>query len=269
MTLTVTDIPAFGLGWKTAEDVAAGEWGDVFGDAYSIYSLVSGAYTDPIATLIGAGLGVLVSAIPGAKDAIQMVTGDTEDCAAAAEKWEQVGQQLRELGSANGSTMSGLTGWVGDAADASQLAMTDFRDATESVAVLCDNMGRLLRESGTLMDGAYKAVMSILSKAIEWFIATMIAATASAPVTFGGSWAAGIAACQARGAYAAVEVTTTTTRVLNILSKLGRAFSTYQGTIMSVVKTVAVTGVRVGIDSARDGQESVDQSAIDDQLDHP
>lgn len=265
MAIEPTDIPFFGTGWQTAEDVTSGDWGAVFGDTLSILGTGLGAYADPISTLIGAGLGFLVSAIPGAKDAIQMVTGDTEDCDAAAERWTAVGVQLRELAASNADSMAALTGWTGDASVAAGAAMADFRSATDSVATLCDNMARCLRDSGVLMSTAYDFVMGLISQAVEWFIATMVAASAAAPVSLGSSWAAGVAACQAEGAYTAAQVASATARTMTTLGRLAAAF----GKFSTVLDNVVVPAVQLGWNNATDGQEHVDQNDINRQLAHP
>ncbi|MDA3624988.1 WXG100 family type VII secretion target [Saccharopolyspora sp. WRP15-2] len=205
--------------------------GDVEGLKGDIDSYLTSATSfamDPMGFLIGTGVEFVINFVAPVRDAIQLVTGDSEALAAGAKAFDQVKGDIDKLAGKLVETLDGeLSGWDGEAADALRTKMAKFIEGVQSTGDQANNISQILQMSGTLMEAAEGVIKGILADFLTWAITTWITATASAGPTFGGSIAAATAVTTAeagitcaRAAQQIQRITTIIDRVMTVITAI-------------------------------------------------
>ncbi|MBB5154734.1 WXG100 family type VII secretion target [Saccharopolyspora phatthalungensis] len=164
------------------------------GDIESYLSSATSFALDPMGFLIGTGVEFVINFVAPVRDAIQLVTGDSEALAKGAEAFAGVQGEIDKLAQNLTNTLdTELANWDGEAADALRKKMAKFIEGVQSTGGQANNLSQLLQMSGTMMQAAEGVIKGILADFLTWAITTWITATASAGPTFGGSIAAATA----------------------------------------------------------------------------
>lgn len=164
------------------------------GDIESYLSSATSFALDPMGFLIGTGVEFVINFVAPVRDAIQLVTGDSEALAKSAEAFAGVQGELDQLAeNLTNSLDTGLVDWDGEAADALRKKMAKFVEGVQATGGQANNLSQLLQMSGTMMEAAEGVIKGILADFLTWAITTWITATATAGPTFGGSIAAATA----------------------------------------------------------------------------
>ncbi|MCI2417106.1 WXG100 family type VII secretion target [Saccharopolyspora sp. K220] len=168
------------------------------GDIESYLSSATSFALDPMSFLIGTGVEFVINFVAPVRDAIQLVTGDSEALAKGAEAFAGVKGEIDQLAENLTNTLdTELNGWDGEAADALRKKMAKFIEGVQATGGQANNLSQLLQMSGTMMEAAEGVIKGILADFLTWAITTWITATATAGPTFGGSVAAATAATTA------------------------------------------------------------------------
>ncbi|MGI8308630.1 WXG100 family type VII secretion target [Saccharopolyspora hattusasensis] len=179
---------------KANDDAGKGDVEALKGDIESYLSSVTSFALDPMGFLIGTGVEFVINFVAPVRDAIQLVTGDSEALAKGAEAFADVQGEIDKLAENLTNKLDGeLAGWDGEAADALRTKMAKFIDGVKATGGQANNLSQLLQMSGTMMEAAEGVIKGILADFLTWAITTWITATASAGPTFGGSIAAATA----------------------------------------------------------------------------
>ncbi|WP_190820713.1 WXG100 family type VII secretion target [Saccharopolyspora pogona] len=179
---------------KANDDAGKGDVEALKGDIESYLSSATSFALDPMGFLIGTGVEFVINFVAPVRDAIQLVTGDSEALAKGAEAFAGVQGEIDKLAENLTNQLDGeLTGWDGEAADALRKKMAKFIDGVKATGGQANNLSQLLQMSGTMMEAAEGVIKGILADFLTWAITTWITATASAGPTFGGSIAAATA----------------------------------------------------------------------------
>ncbi|QIZ34841.1 WXG100 family type VII secretion target [Saccharopolyspora sp. ASAGF58] len=179
---------------KANDDAGKGDVEALKGDIESYLSSATSFALDPMGFLIGTGVEFVINFVAPVRDAIQLVTGDSEALAKGAEAFAGVQGEIDKLAENLTNKLDGeLTGWDGEAADALRKKMAKFIDGVKATGGQANNLSQLLQMSGTMMEAAEGVIKGILADFLTWAITTWITATASAGPTFGGSIAAATA----------------------------------------------------------------------------
>lgn len=179
---------------KANDDAGKGDVEALKGDIESYLSSATSFALDPMGFLIGTGVEFVINFVAPVRDAIQLVTGDSEALAKGAEAFAGVQGDIDKLAENLTNKLDGeLAGWDGEAADALRKKMAKFIEGVKATGGQANNLSQLLQMSGTMMEAAEGVIKGILADFLTWAITTWITATASAGPTFGGSIAAATA----------------------------------------------------------------------------
>ncbi|MGW5643123.1 WXG100 family type VII secretion target [Saccharopolyspora sp. NPDC003752] len=179
---------------SASDNAGKGDVEALKGDIESYLSSATSFALDPMGFLIGTGVEFVINFVAPVRDAIQLVTGDSEALAKSAQSFAEVQDEINKLGQNLTDRLdSELADWDGEAADALRKKMAKFIDGVQATGGQANNISQLLQMSGTMMEAAEGVIKGILSDFLTWAITTWITATASAGPTFGGSIAAATA----------------------------------------------------------------------------
>lgn len=278
-------VSGYQAGRSLGQDIADGNvlaagkdvW-DIGGLAKDVSAFVGGhsgaVLGDPLEALIEAGLSFLIDLVAPLKQALDLVTGDSDGLTAKADHWNQVGTSLRALGPAVGEEAARTQGsWTGAAGDAFRGKLADFERGVTSVAGQADHVADLLRVSATLMDGAQGLIKSIIASWVEYAILTEAAAAASALFTFGASEAAGQAAVAGEAAVACGRGAETVGQTSSLLERVARMIGQVEGEFGRLAQAVqsqatALREAEGALRSASDVFAEAGRNAARTALDH-
>lgn len=230
-------VKTFQDGYSMGQDLAKGDMKSVAGDVKSTasdatsfaYEAVSAA-TDPLNYLISKGLGFLEDWLTPLKDAIEMVTGDSEELKKSAKQFDQAAADLNKLAvNVVKSASDGGAGWSGNAAPGAGKKFGETKDGLEAASDGAGHIATLLKISSMLMKAAYDIINGILADLIEWLVITWLAALAAEIPTFGASTAAA-------GASTGVEVGIESSKAAGEVSKVSKILRKIMEIIQKVLK---------------------------------
>ncbi|MGP4015293.1 WXG100 family type VII secretion target [Saccharopolyspora sp. 5N708] len=191
------------------------------GDIESYLSSATSFALDPMSFLIGTGVEFVINFVAPVRDAIQLVTGDSEALAKGAEAFAGVQGEINQLAENLTNTLdSELVDWDGEAADALRKKMAKFIEGVQATGGQANNLSQLLQMSGTMMEAAEGVIKGILADFLTWAITTWITATATAGPTFGGSIAAATAVTTAEAGITCARAAQQIQKITAIIDKI-------------------------------------------------
>ncbi|GAA2801775.1 WXG100 family type VII secretion target [Crossiella cryophila] len=206
----------------------------VAADATSLVSSCVGtavsAAADPLGWLINQGLGFLMNICTPLKQAIQLVSGNSEALAKSAQGFGDLGKEIVAFGKELSATLKeDLKDWQGAAADAARTRMSRFLEGVAGAADKAGDIGGLLQISSMLMKVVEEFIRGLLADLIEWLIITWLAALATAPITLGGSTAVASGVTAYKVASTTVKTTQKVTRLSKLINKIRELITKLQG----------------------------------------
>ncbi|MCO1581316.1 hypothetical protein M8C13_36755 [Crossiella sp. SN42] len=197
----------------------------VAADAKSFVTSCAGtaisAMTDPLGWLINQGLGFLINICTPLKEALQLVSGDSDALTKAAQGFSNLGKEIVEFGKELSATLKeDLKDWTGAAADAARGRLGDFLDGVAGTADKAGDIAGLLHISSMLVKVAEEFIRGLLADLIEWLIITWLVALATAKITLGGSTAVAGAVTTYKVASTTVKTTQKVSRLTKLLNKI-------------------------------------------------
>jgi hypothetical protein len=223
-------------------DGIKGDWTAVLGDAAGFGMDLLGFVTNPLGSLLTAGIGWLIEHIAFIKEALDLVAGDPDAVNAIAETWTNIAKRMQETADKYTSTLSALSGTQGAAIDGYRKAVQDFSNVVAGGASHATSAAQAM----TVAASAVGVVRGAIRDAIATFVSNAIikfaAASALAPVTFGASQAAFIADTVAQGAITAGKNAKKVSKVVKQLEKVSdeakNSRNMLKGTTKNLKKTV-------------------------------
>ncbi|MEV0050054.1 WXG100 family type VII secretion target [Saccharopolyspora shandongensis] len=267
---------------KANDDAGKGDVEALKGDIESYLSSATSFALDPMGFLIGTGVEFVINFVAPVRDAIQLVTGDSEALAKSAQSFAEVQGEIDKLGQNLTNRLdSELADWDGEAADALRKKMAKFVDGVHATGGQANNISQLLQMSGTMMEAAEGVIKGILSDFLTWAITTWITATASAGPTFGGSIAAATAVTTAEAGITcarAAQQIQKITKIIGHIMDVITAIKALLDTIRIIESVKQITDGKPGGDGGKspadigskilDGvtKETADERKVVDQL---
>lgn len=222
---------------SATDKAGQGEVEAVQADVESFLSSATSFALDPMSFLIGTGVEFVINFVAPVRDAIQLVTGDSEALAAGAEAFNEIKGELDALATTLTETLDGeLAGWDGEAADALRTKMAEFIEGVQSTGGQANNISQLLQMSGTMMEAAEGVIKGILADFLTWAITTWITAMASAGPTFGGSIAAATGVTTAQAGITCARTAQQIQRITSVIDKIMKAITA----IKAVLDTIRI-----------------------------
>ncbi|GAA0504752.1 hypothetical protein GCM10011581_33660 [Saccharopolyspora subtropica] len=236
--------------------------GDIEALAADIESYLSSATSfalDPMGFLIGTGVEFVINFVAPVRDAIQLVTGDSEALAKGAEAFTGVQGQLDELADNLTETLdSELKDWDGAAADALRTKMARFIKGVQNTAGQANNLSQLLQMSGTMMEAAEGVIKGILADFLTWAVTTWLTATAAAGPTFGGSIAAATAATTAEAGITCARAAQQIQKITSIIDKIMKVITAIKAILDTIRIVESVQQITDGAKGGDGGRSPAD-----------
>ncbi|MGI5503385.1 hypothetical protein [Lentzea sp. CA-135723] len=238
-------------------DGIKGDWTAVLGDAAGFGMDLLGFVTNPLGSLLSAGIGWLIEHIAFIKEALDLVAGDPDAVNAIAETWTNIAKRMQETADKYTSTLGALSGAQGPAMDGYRRAVQDFSNVVAGGASHATSAAQAM----TVAASAVGVVRGAIRDAIATFVSNAIikfaAATALAPVTFGASEAAFIADTVAQGAITAGKNAKKVSKVVKQLEKVSDEAKNSRNMIKGTTKNLKKTVTDYNRDAAKHANKAL------------
>lgn len=185
---------------STVQDAATGNWGGFAMDLAADGLDGLGMAMDPLGSLAGAGIGWLIEHISFLKKPLDWLAGDPEAVTAKAQTLQNVAEHLRSSAANYVNSVGTLQKTQGQAADGYRTAARNYQQAVNGLAAHVDGATQAMHTAAMIVGTTRSIIRDSISQFVGDAIIKFIAASALAPVTFGGSEAAFIADEVAEGA---------------------------------------------------------------------
>lgn len=185
---------------STIQDAATGNWGGLAMDLAADGLDGLGMAMDPLGSLAGAGIGWLIEHVSFLKKPLDWLAGDPEAVTAKAQTLQNVAEHLRSSAENYVKSVGTLQSAEGSAADGYRRAAQNYQQAVAGLATHLDGATQAMHTAAMIVGTTRGIIRDSISQFVGDAIVKFIAASALAPVTFGGSEAAFIADEVAEGA---------------------------------------------------------------------
>lgn len=202
---------------------------------YSSESSSSGDW-DPLSKLINKGLSFVIDYISPVKEALNLVTGDSDALNSAAGNYNKISDEINQLGQElHDELKSGFTNWQGDASDAAHKECAQLLDGIHGTAQLSAYISEVLQASAVLMKAAHDIIISIISDFVEQMLITWAIGLAGSIITLGASDAAATAATVTEAGIAIGKAGKEVSTVGKLVAKVAKVI----GKIIKVIEKIA------------------------------
>ncbi|HEV8560297.1 MAG TPA: hypothetical protein VGR06_28510 [Actinophytocola sp.] len=178
---------------STIQDAKTGNWGGLAMDIGADAIDALGIAMDPLGSLAGAGIGWLIEHVSFLKKPLDWLAGDPEAVTAKAQTLQNVSQHLQSSAANYVNSVGKLQQTQGSAADGYRRAAQNYQQAVTGLAGHLDEATQAMHTAAMIVGTTRGIVRDSISQFVGDAIVKFIAASALAPVTFGGSEAAFIA----------------------------------------------------------------------------
>lgn len=185
---------------SSIQDAATGNWGGFAMDLAADGLDGLGMAMDPLGSLAGAGIGWLIEHVSFLKKPLDWLAGDPEAVTAKAQTLQNVAEHLRSSAENYVKSVGTLQSAKGSAADGYRTAAQNYQQAVNGLATHIDGATKAMHTAAMIVGTTRGIVRDSISQFVGDAIIKFVAASALAPVTFGGSEAAFIADEVAEGA---------------------------------------------------------------------
>lgn len=151
---------------------------------------------------------------------LQWVTGEPNTVAGQCATYQQLGQQVLDVGEQVSAAATGITQWQGEAHDAFLAKMELVRGNFDKLGPAIQQTQDILRAAAETSVEAANMILSIIRSVIEFLLTSLAISAALAVFTFGASFAAWIAANLAKGAHAVAKIAQGLARVAQVLTRI-------------------------------------------------
>ena len=151
---------------------------------------------------------------------LHWVTGEPNTVAGQSAIYQQIGQQVLEVGQQLSDTANGISLWEGEAHDAYMAKMALARGNFDKLGPAIQQTQEILRAAAETSVEAANMILSIIRSVIEFLLTSLAISAALAVFTFGASMGAWIAANLAKGAHALAKIAQGLARVAQVLTRI-------------------------------------------------
>jgi hypothetical protein len=163
----------------------------IAGEIKGLSADVMGVLTDPIGTLVGAGLTIVLDLVQPFDELLMMVSGDATEMQRQIDVLAQVEAALGALeGEIANAADSNVAAWDGEAAAAAGNAIGGLAATAGSMSKRAKDVAALLDWARMLAETIYEVIKAILTELVSWAVTRGIVALATSVATAGASVAA-------------------------------------------------------------------------------
>ncbi|WP_205324411.1 hypothetical protein [Glycomyces sp. YM15] len=149
---------------------------------------VMGVLTDPIGTLVGAGLTIILDLVQPFDELLMMVSGDITEMQRQIDVLGQVEAALGALdGEIANAADANVTTWDGEAAAAAGNAIGGLAATAASMGERAKDVAALLDWARMLAETIYEVIKAVLTELVSWAVTRGVVALAASVATGGAS----------------------------------------------------------------------------------
>lgn len=153
-------------GWHLCDDLAHGSWTAVL-DLVAVALDTAATVSDPLGSLVAAGLGWLMDHVEPLKGWLEDLAGDPGAVKGYAETWHNIAESLRSDAETFGSQLDGDLGAMsGDAVRAYRGFAAHLDEVLEGAAEAADSTGTAMTVMGTIVDAVHGTVRDVLAQVV-------------------------------------------------------------------------------------------------------
>ncbi|GAB3998509.1 hypothetical protein GCM10029992_24520 [Glycomyces albus] len=211
-------------------DMASGE-ADLQAGMVSILASVTdlglqaaGLASDPLGTLVGWGLDILIGLVQPLEELIHMVSGDPGAMRNTATIWGRVAEAEVKLSQALVDTLEPMADWTTADGLKCRGMIDDLAASIFQLAKTGNGLQTVLQTAQALAELIKGAIKWLLSQLIKYFIMVVAPQLAASIATFGATAASAIGLAVAETATTTIQATRFTTRIMQAFSELAQAF---------------------------------------------
>ncbi|GAB3461794.1 M15 family metallopeptidase [Actinophytocola sediminis] len=215
----------------TANAIEEGDWLEAAGGVAKVALDVISMDGDPLGAIASSGVSWVLGAVSFLREPFQVLKGDAGAISSTADSWNgassglgQTAQQYRE------ASTSQTRLWAGNAADGYRSASTNQADGIAALSQASRGVSQATQQGGQLLASVRKAVMDLISEAVQQIIQICIEALAKSWMSFGASVAQGIA----QSVQKAVQ---TGQKLMQAIQKLVSGLQKIMQTVQQIVQT--------------------------------
>lgn len=177
---------------------------------------------EPVATLAGWGLDVLLALVKPLQDALDWVTGSPSQMRDTAELWDRIAQANVDLSQAVADNLEPLSNWTGQDGAMAKLKGDVIAAGFYGAGNMGNEISALLGAAQVLADAIQAIIKYLISKLIEYFLVEIAPMILASPATFGASAATGIAWAALRTSQTATAVSAKIAQITTMFGKLSQ-----------------------------------------------
>lgn len=215
---------------STANAIEEGDWLEAAGGVAKVALDVINMDGDPLSAIASSGVSWVLGAVSFLREPFQVLKGDAGSITSSSDSWNgacgnlnQTAQQYRE--SSTGQTRS----WTGVSADGYRAASNNQADGLSALGEASRGISQAVQQGGQLLASVRKAVMDLISEAVQKIIQICIEALSKSWLSFGASVAMGIA----QSVQKAVQ---TGQKLMQAIQKLVSGLQKIMQTVQQIVK---------------------------------
>lgn len=160
----------------------------VAGEIKGLGEDVMGVLTDPIGTLVGAGLTIVLDLVRPFDELLMMVSGDATEMQRQIDVLAQVEAALGALdGEIANAADANVTAWDGEAAAAAGNAIGGLAATAAAMGERAKDVAALLDWARMLAETIYEVIKAILTELVSWAVTRGVVALAASVATAGAS----------------------------------------------------------------------------------
>ncbi|MFD4643873.1 hypothetical protein ACFWN2_41650 [Lentzea sp. NPDC058436] len=238
-------------------DGAKGDWAAVLGDLAGFGMDLLGFVTNPLGSLLSAGIGWLIEHIAFLKEGLDVLAGDPDAVNAMATTWSNIAKRMQETADKYSSTLNTLSAAQGPAVEGYRKAVQDFSNVVAGGASHATSAAQAMTVAASAVGVVRGAVRDAIASFISNTIIKFAAATALAPITFGASEAAFIADTVAQGAITAGKNAKKISKVVKQLEKVAEKAKHSRDTLGDTTKNLKRTVTDYNQKAARQATDAL------------
>ncbi|OLF16293.1 hypothetical protein [Actinophytocola xanthii] len=227
--------------WKCAQDFNnPSDWAF---DGVALGLDVLGFVSNPLGTLVGAGIGWLIEHVSFLKEPLDDLAGDPGAINVVAATWGEVAKACGKVGNDYAQMATSQTAtWKGESGDAYRQAAAQVAEQIKALEGAAEAVSTGIRGSGILVASVRGIIRDIVADVVAEFIIAAVTALATSWASFGASVAAFTGWAVARGAATALKIAGKIRKLLMKLSLAIRKFDNLKGASDALAKASLAIG---------------------------
>lgn len=238
-------------------DGIKGDWGAMAGDAAAFGMDLLGFVTNPMGSLLSAGIGWLIEHIGFLKEGLDLLAGDPDAVNAMALTWSNIAKRMQDTADKYTSTLDALSQSQGAAVDGYRKAVQDFSNVVAGGASHATSAASAMTVAASAVGVVRGAVRDAIASFVSNAIIKFAAASALTPITFGASQAAFIADTVVQGTITAGKNAKKISKVVKQLEKVADDAKRSRDMIKGTTRNLDGTVKKYNQDAVKHSQQAL------------